>query len=200
MHKTTILWLKLSGASFLAHTIAVILLFFVYQDGVKHLSLVISPCMRARDIEFRVAIEKIAKQPIPVPVKQPVAKPTLVAKKADPPKAAAKKAAPAKGAQKRLPDHLDLSLSQNKNMHGFEAEFKLLYQELSTHWAPPPGVPADSQCAVTVFLDRQGEIADMLVDSSSGMLVFDLAARSALSELEFPKFVWGKSITITFTL
>lgn len=243
------------------------LLFFVYRDTIEHLNLTIIPSLMARDIEFRVAIERGARKgqatgkaapgvstknapaakkmagpvtkigalpaapakkavpkkgvqknekkkesavPVkkvaekPVPKKEPVKEPVVEKKQqvSELPKVA-ESAAPAQ----QLPEHLDLAVGKEGVIEGadstlvfFEAEYRALYENLSDQWAPPAGVPAQSQCTITIVLDRDGEIDDMLVDNSSGMLVFDVAARAALSEVEFPRFAWGKSITVTFSV
>lgn len=208
MHKTSQLWVRFSGITIVAHLVAVLLLFFVYKDGVEHLAFIISPQQIKQPFEVAIVFEQPKPKEAPVKKQAPSSSkkssvPTPVQAHKTAPKQSTPKAAPTavkKEEEKKMPDHLDLALSKNKTVQPFEQEFTLLYQEVAAHWAPPSGVPAESKCMVSVIVDRSGEIDDMDIVESSGMFIFDLAARRALSEIEFPKFVWGKSITITFTL
>jgi hypothetical protein len=243
----------------LVHIAFLVCLFFVYHDVEQHLEFRIMPNMMPREIEFRVAVERVAakkggsdksgaKAVTQPPAKKMPPKSTQIAspKKSAKKAAPAKKSAPAKAAAKKVEekkaasvpvaekkepekvqekieekkiepvaqasetaptaagqpelDHINFDLSQKGFPAMFEAEYQALYENLSDQWAPPAGVPVTSQCVITVVVDKQGEVEDMLVDNSSGMMVFDLAARSALSEVEFPRFVWGKSITVTFSV
>lgn len=210
MHNASQIWIRFTGISLLAHLIVLALIFFVYNDGVQHLAFIITPRQTQRELQYSIVFEQPkpamkapAKKAAPVATKKTVpAKPAAPAKKAteQPQKKAQEKEPVKKEAEKKVPDHLDLALSKNKSMQPFEQEFTLLYKEVADHWAPPAGVPAESSCMIAVSIDRAGEIDDMDIVTSSGMFIFDLAARRALSEIAFPKFVWGKSITITFSL
>lgn len=73
-----------------------------------------------------------------------------------------------------------------------------LQQELSTYWQPPQGIPADAECEVSFVVDWQGKAETVTVSKSSGALVYDISARSALLAMEFPDWARGKSFKITF--
>jgi len=77
-------------------------------------------------------------------------------------------------------------------------QYTVLQQELSKHWAPPPGVGDDCMCQLTVCLDRAGVVEDVRIEQSSGVLIFDIAARSALLAMQWPVWALASSITITF--
>ncbi len=211
-HKRFIFWCKLGAFIGAFHLICLFFIFFVYQDGVQNLAFLITPHLLKRDIEFHVAIETIkrpeqkqkkrSKAPENAMIKQikqkEIVKPKHKEKEVVKPvsnDAQQKKVAPVK----KESEPIDLHLSATQNSKGLEQEYVALYQAIASHWAPPPGVPAECTCAITVTIDWQGNLADMKVNAASGMLVYDLAARAALSELAFPRFVWGKSISITFT-
>ncbi len=73
-----------------------------------------------------------------------------------------------------------------------------LQQELSTNWQPPQGMPADAACEISFVVDWQGKANTVAVSKSSGALVYDISARSALLAMEFPEWARGKAFKITF--
>jgi outer membrane biosynthesis protein TonB len=77
-------------------------------------------------------------------------------------------------------------------------QYAILQNELSKHWAPPPGVADECTCRLTVCIDRAGAVSDVVVEESSGVLIFDIMARTALLAVEWPVWTRGASITITF--
>jgi hypothetical protein len=77
-------------------------------------------------------------------------------------------------------------------------QYMALQNELSKYWAPPPGMADDCKCQLTACIDRTGVVSDVMVQESSGVLIFDITARSALLAVAWPVWSWGSSITITF--
>jgi outer membrane biosynthesis protein TonB len=73
-----------------------------------------------------------------------------------------------------------------------------LQQEFARCWKPPVGIPEDCTCQVTVFVATDGKVNDMEMVTSSGILMYDVAARSALQQMELPRWTRGKTLTITF--
>lgn len=71
-------------------------------------------------------------------------------------------------------------------------------QELVNHWQPPIGVPKDRICELKVLIDWQGKVTDIRIQKPSGVLVYDMSARSAVLAMNFPKWLWGKEFTINF--
>lgn len=65
-------------------------------------------------------------------------------------------------------------------------------------WQPPIGVSKKCSCAIKVVLDNQGGISDLIIEESSNVLPYDIAARAALEQAPFPQEMWGKNIVITF--
>ncbi len=104
-------------------------------------------------------------------------------------------------------EHLDLEITADKNKN-FERnglpdgiqDYAALYEDIVACWSPPPGIPADCSCTITIAIDRQGQMTTMAIDASSGVLMYDLAAQAAIGEIQFPHMARGKSITITFTV
>ncbi|MBI2344932.1 TonB C-terminal domain-containing protein [Candidatus Dependentiae bacterium] len=63
-------------------------------------------------------------------------------------------------------------------------------------WNPPVGLHQGISCEmkIKVSLDGNSDVIDIV--KSSGILVFDMSARTALQEIEFPQEVYGKTIMI----
>jgi len=70
--------------------------------------------------------------------------------------------------------------------------------EISKIWEPPIGLSEGLVCDVTICVGRDGLVNDSKVDQSSGVLMFDLSARTAASSLSLPRWAWGKEFTICF--
>lgn len=73
-----------------------------------------------------------------------------------------------------------------------------IVQELHKHWQSPVGMTSDCSCLVNVCVSAKGTISDVLIEKPSGVLVYDIAARSAVLAMNMPKWVWGKKISIAF--
>ncbi|MGB8367164.1 MAG: hypothetical protein WCD44_02290, partial [Candidatus Babeliales bacterium] len=74
----------------------------------------------------------------------------------------------------------------------------LLQKELAHYFKPPIGVPADCICQIKVMVDWSGIIKDLTVMQSSGILMYDVAARSALYTMKMPSWSKGKLLTVIF--
>lgn len=81
---------------------------------------------------------------------------------------------------------------------GLLEEFKVLHEEIVAQWAPPPGIASTCSCKITMLIDWEGVIRNFTVNESSGVLMYDIAAQKALTQVKMPKWTWGKEITITF--
>jgi hypothetical protein len=77
-------------------------------------------------------------------------------------------------------------------------QYMQLRQELVKYWAPPPGVADDLCCQLTAHVDRCGQLQDIVITQSSGVLMFDIIARGALLAVVWPSWTYGTSIDITF--
>lgn len=221
-HEPYVQWRYLIGLSFFFHLVVLLLLFFAYRDTVSHLSFTIGRKYIRRDIEFRIAIEtvkrpsKSAMMPLSPKKAKPLQKQATVAqvpsKKEQPKKQSVpkeKKAAPPKEipvpvappiAAPAPEEHLAMDITANKIDDHMTGEYELLYDAIVSCWSPPPGIPVDVTCTITISLDRQGLITTKEMNNPSGMLMYDLAAQAAINEIHFPRLAWGKSITITFSV
>lgn len=73
-----------------------------------------------------------------------------------------------------------------------------LQTAVSDSWKPPMGISDECVCDVLVMLDMQGNPKEIKIVKSSGVLIYDIAARNALQDAKMPKWAYGKSITISF--
>ncbi len=90
--------------------------------------------------------------------------------------------------------------TEKKKVEPIPVRITDLYKEISQKWSPPPGVPKETVCELLLQIDWQGAIVGIAVAKSSGVLLFDLAAQAAVDELNCPKWAWGKSIALTFSM
>lgn len=63
-------------------------------------------------------------------------------------------------------------------------------------WTVPVGIGAGVSCQMRVAVSDQGAAQSVTIDKGSGVLVYDSCARRALLQVEYPKEVFGKTITI----
>ena len=70
--------------------------------------------------------------------------------------------------------------------------------EVERCWKPPVGLCKDLLCEVRVQIDEQGVIKYAKVDKVSGVLVYDVNARSTVLAMNFPKSAWGKELVLHF--
>lgn len=63
-------------------------------------------------------------------------------------------------------------------------------------WTPPVGLEQGISCEMKIVVSADGAADTIEVVKGSGVLVFDMSARAALQEIEFPKEVQGKTIML----
>jgi hypothetical protein len=80
----------------------------------------------------------------------------------------------------------------------FLIQYALLQEEVSRHWKPPVGMQPSGMCHITAIITNEGTIQTLTIAQSSGILVFDIAARNALFASTWPAWVKGKIVTIVF--
>lgn len=71
-------------------------------------------------------------------------------------------------------------------------------QEISTVWKPPYGLSKDLTCEIIAIIGKDGKALKTIVQKSSGVLIYDVAARTALAKISMPLWAYGKEICITF--
>jgi outer membrane biosynthesis protein TonB len=73
-----------------------------------------------------------------------------------------------------------------------------IQQEAQRCWKSPPGISPGVSCQIVVHIDRSGKIQDVTVAEQSGSLMYDVQARQAVSQMEFPRGSWGKEVVVYF--
>jgi hypothetical protein len=73
-----------------------------------------------------------------------------------------------------------------------------IQRAVEEHWHAPAGAAANTECMLRAFINPQGVAENITIDKASGMLVYDVAARTALSKTEFPTTVRGQTIVLRF--
>lgn len=93
----------------------------------------------------------------------------------------------------------DVGQNINKNIdQKMMQQFYVLQQELVRHWQPPVGIIGDCTCLITTQINWQGKIEDIVIDKQSGVLMFDIAARSAMLAIDLPR--WSGQFNISIQL
>ena len=77
-------------------------------------------------------------------------------------------------------------------------QMQVLQQRISESWKPPRGLVKGIECLVGCLVDGSGKAHTIKVEKSSGVLMFDVAAKKAVATLEFPLWARGSNITIVF--
>lgn len=73
-----------------------------------------------------------------------------------------------------------------------------IQQEAQRCWKAPSGVGADIGCEIVVQIEHNGTIRTVTIAESSGVLMYDVQARQAVSRMTFPRGSWGKEIVVYF--
>src|SRR5690606_6588097 len=73
-----------------------------------------------------------------------------------------------------------------------------IQHELETHWRPPVGLP-EVTCQIKALVNAQGAAQTVTMVKASGVLVYDVSARSAVQSIHFPAAVNGKELIITLS-
>ena len=68
---------------------------------------------------------------------------------------------------------------------------------IAQNWLPPVGFGEDITCVIELRVDAIGKF-DCEIKKSSGVLVYDLSVRRALTQIEIPKSVYQKTLTLIF--
>lgn len=71
-----------------------------------------------------------------------------------------------------------------------------IQQHVQEYFTPPVGMQEGTCSELTVSITGQGKVSKAVLVKSSGSLVYDNAARTAIYKTVFPKEVWNKTITI----
>jgi len=75
---------------------------------------------------------------------------------------------------------------------------KALQNEMARCWKPPVGLAKNLQCVLKILVDWNGGVSRTVVHRSSGALVYDISARTAVAQMRMPQWARGKEFNITF--
>lgn len=75
---------------------------------------------------------------------------------------------------------------------------RAIVEELKAVWHPPQGLSEDLETILFVEINLAGDIASIETQQESGVLMYDIHARTAVYAMHFPRACSGKQITITF--
>jgi hypothetical protein len=77
-------------------------------------------------------------------------------------------------------------------------EHMILKDTIERVWRPPLGISKDAACRLGVTINVQGTVDAVVVEQSSHIVSYDIAARTALINMVFPKTMRGTTVSITF--
>ncbi len=73
-----------------------------------------------------------------------------------------------------------------------------MQREVVRYWSPPVGLSKDLVCVLKVLVDWSGRVTKTSVAQSSGVLMYDISARTAVSRMQLQQWAHGKEFSITF--
>lgn len=155
--------------------------------------------------------EKKSKKEKPKPKEKPKAQPAktepkkVEEKKPEPPKPVVAQAIAVENVQPVTDEVAPEELVAGENVvyvgqHEYEAleVQRQIQEEAQKWWKAPPGVNPDVACQVMVRVNHDGTIREIVIEKESGILMFDVRARQAVSQMEFPRGSWGKEVVVYF--
>lgn len=69
---------------------------------------------------------------------------------------------------------------------------------LQKHWQSPSGIAPDTCCFITFDIDAEGKACNVTMKQQSKVLIFDVAARTAIIQAHFSPAAQGKQFTVAF--
>ncbi len=76
--------------------------------------------------------------------------------------------------------------------------YECIEQEIVSRWRPPCGLSKDLVCHIKCSIDNDGSVCSCITEKSSGVLIYDMAARMASLSMKLPRWAWGKDFTIVY--
>lgn len=73
-----------------------------------------------------------------------------------------------------------------------------LQDEVVQCWEPPVGVEVSKPCRLNIILDDDSKVLSVRVVQSSGVLLFDVAAKKAIISARFPRWTAKKTLLLEF--
>ena len=80
-----------------------------------------------------------------------------------------------------------------------EARYVQLQEALIPHWTPPIGIDSAISCRLRAKINEMGGATEVTIVDTSGVLMYDIAARTALLSATMPRWARGHTVVIAFT-
>ncbi len=155
--------------------------------------------------------KNIGKKPLE-PIKEKIAEPVLEPKKPEPKKEVVAKEPVVIPDQVLKPIVAEPEISSSETVSLTEEEpivigqeefeamhlYQEIHQSLTHQWHPPAGLHPKQSAIVLITVDLKGIISDIVIEQSSGVLVYDMAARMAVYGASLPQQAWNNKIRIHF--
>ena len=74
---------------------------------------------------------------------------------------------------------------------------QLVAGQLAKHWKRPVGM-TNKICVIRIELHASGKIVEATVEKSSGVPMYDMAAKAAALKTAYPQEIWNKKLVIQF--
>ncbi len=69
---------------------------------------------------------------------------------------------------------------------------------LQKNWRPPSGIAKETYCQISFDIDKEGKACNIVMQQHSKVLIFDVAARTALLQAHFNPAAEGQKFTVAF--
>lgn len=76
--------------------------------------------------------------------------------------------------------------------------YQSVHAEIAQHWHPPAGLHPQKSVILLATVDGKGTVTKTQLEQSSGVLVYDMAARMAVQQGKFQKELWNQQIRLHF--
>lgn len=113
---------------------------------------------------------------------------------------------PTAPAPEKVPEPLQIAVDEAvqeplvMSVHEYAQQQQIaeIVEAVKRWWQPPLGVRPDALCIIMVTIAPTGACKEARVQRSSGVPVYDIAAKSAVLKSNFPKHIWGKQCVFQF--
>ncbi len=99
---------------------------------------------------------------------------------------------------KEAVEQLEVWSTEQADVVGIPEYVFAFQKQIAQKFTPPIGIAPDAQCQIKMMIGWDGTMQEVGIERSSGILMYDVAARSAVHKLSLPRWTWGKSLTIVF--
>lgn len=76
--------------------------------------------------------------------------------------------------------------------------YQEIHDEVAQYWQPPLGLVHERPCVIIVAVDQKGRASQVIIEQSSGVLAYDMSARMAAYQSQYPQAVWMQHLRLHF--